>query len=245
MRVRSVARTVTVALMGLAVLVATGDGFAQSYAGLYGWATEHGLNGWKADSFPLLVDLFVGVGEMGLFLLAVDGHRLRKSLLSWIDLLVPLLVAASGWGASLVFNVGHTRHVFSYQATAAVPPLASMIGLLVLLRTLHRYVTQADEQARETASGVADEAPVTGLPETILSHPDQAAAVPVGAGSAAPADLAEAVTLARLAGRSERDVADAFGISRYRVKKIFNGQTAAEPVTVAEPVTGPAELVQS
>jgi hypothetical protein len=35
---------------------------------------------------------------MGLFLISIDRHRLPKSLLSWLDLLVPLLVAASGWG---------------------------------------------------------------------------------------------------------------------------------------------------
>lgn len=146
MNARTVARYITVTLMGLAVLVATGDGFAQSYAGLYGWAVEHGLRGWKAQSFPLMVDLFIGVGELGLFLLAIDGHRLRKSLLSWLDLLTPLLVAAAGWTASLVFNVGHVAHNFPTQATAAVPPLASMIGLVVLLRTLHRYVAALDEQ---------------------------------------------------------------------------------------------------
>lgn len=142
-----IARYITITLMGVAVLVATGDGFAQSYAGLYGWAIEHGLTRWKADSFPLMVDLFIGVGELGLFLLAIDGHRLGRSLMSWLDLLVPVAVAASGWCASLVFNVGHVAHDFSTQATAAVPPLASMIGLLVLLRTLHRYVAQADEHA--------------------------------------------------------------------------------------------------
>jgi hypothetical protein len=131
--------------MCLGVLVATGDGFAQSYAGLLGWAVEHGLTGWKADSFPLLVDTFVLVGELGLFLLAIDGHRLRRSLLAWVDLLVPGLVAAGGWAASLTFNVGRVRvHDFATEATAAVPPLASMIGLLVLLRTLHRYVSAAE-----------------------------------------------------------------------------------------------------
>jgi hypothetical protein len=142
MKARTIARYVTIAAMGLAVLVATGDGFAQSYSGLYGWGLEHGLAGWKADSFPLMVDLFVGIGEMGLFLIAIDGHRLRKSLLSWVDLLLPASIAAAGWTASLVFNVGHVKvHDFATEATAAVPPLASMIGLLVLLRTLHRYVT--------------------------------------------------------------------------------------------------------
>jgi hypothetical protein len=50
--------------------------------------------------------------------------------------------------------------VFSYQATAAVPPLASMIGLLVLLRTLHRYVAQTgmptELEAEETPEPVVD-----------------------------------------------------------------------------------------
>jgi len=144
MTARTIARYVAVALMGIGVLVATADGFAQSYSGLYGWALEHSLTGWKAQSFPLLVDTFVGVGELGMFLLAIDGHKLRKSLLSWLDLLMPGSVAAAGWGASLIFNVGHVEGAgFATQATAAVPPLASMIGLVVLLRTLHRYVTQA------------------------------------------------------------------------------------------------------
>jgi hypothetical protein len=47
-----------------------------------------------------MVDLFIGVGEMGLFLLAIDGHRLGRSVMSWLDLGVPAVVAASGWTAS-------------------------------------------------------------------------------------------------------------------------------------------------
>jgi len=153
MNARTIARYVAVALMGLGVLVATADGFAQSYSGLYGWGLEHGLKGWKAQSFPLLVDTFVLVGELGMFLLAIDGHKLRKSLLSWVDLLMPGSVAAAGWGASLVFNVGHVEGAgFATQATAAVPPLASMIGLLVLLRTLHRYVTQGEKPSGSPAA---------------------------------------------------------------------------------------------
>lgn len=162
MTAREIARYVAVALMGLGVMVATADGFAQSYSGLLGWAQEHGLRGWKADSFPLLIDTFVFVGELGLFLLALDGHRLRRSLLSWLDLLVPALVAASGWGASLVFNVGRVQvHDFATEATAAVPPLASTVGLVVLLRTLHRYV------AHESAT------PALVDPETFVLEQDQ------------------------------------------------------------------------
>lgn len=170
--VRTIARIVTISLMGVAVLIATGDGFAQSYAGLYGWAIEHGLHGWKADSFPLMVDLFIGVGELGLFLLAIDGHRLRRSVMSWLDLLTPGAVAASGWCASLVFNVGHVEtHAFSYQATAAVPPLASMVGLLVLLRTLHRYVAQAEGSEQETLRIEKDSEAV---PDALVVHLDRA-----------------------------------------------------------------------
>src|SRR5437868_9982958 len=137
--------------MAAAVMTATVGGFAQSYAGLYHWALEHGLRGWKADSFPLLVDLFIIVGELGLFLLAVDAFVLhRRQLLSWLDFFLPLSIALAGWTASLIFNVGHVgNRTFSYQATAAVPPIVSMLGLFVLLRTLHRYVSRNDEVEEE------------------------------------------------------------------------------------------------
>ncbi|WP_026404499.1 DUF2637 domain-containing protein [Actinomadura rifamycini] len=139
--------------MAAAVITATAGGFAQSYAGLYHWALEHGLTGWKASSFPLLVDLFIIVGELGLFLLAVDAFVLhRKSAMSWLDFFLPLTIALAGWTASLIFNVGHVgNRTFSYQVTAAVPPIVSMLGLFVLLRTLHRYVSQKTEEAEEEA----------------------------------------------------------------------------------------------
>ncbi|MFG2002277.1 DUF2637 domain-containing protein [Spirillospora sp. NPDC048911] len=168
------AHRATVILMAVAVLVATGDGFAQSYAGLYRWAIEHDLTGWKAESFPLLVDLFIAVGELGLFALALEGHRLRKSGLSWADVALPFGIASAGWGVSLVFNVGAVGHDFADQATAAVPPVASMLGLLVLLRTLHRLVTT--EAPPETATEPETLSPVRWpLPE--LESADQS---PVG-----------------------------------------------------------------
>lgn len=146
-RAQVITRWGAIAFMAAAVLTATAGGFAQSYAGLYHWAMEHGLRGWKAESFPLLVDLFIIVGELGLFLLAIDAFVLRRrALLSWLDFFLPLTIALAGWTASLVFNVGHVGHkTFSYQATAAVPPIVSMLGLFVLLRTLHRYVARDDE----------------------------------------------------------------------------------------------------
>ncbi|MEO3825564.1 DUF2637 domain-containing protein [Actinomadura sp. B10D3] len=149
-RAQVITRWGAIAFMAAAVLTATAGGFAQSYAGLYHWALEHGLRGWKAESFPLLVDLFIIVGELGLFLLAIDAFVLRRrTLMSWLDFCLPLSIAIAGWTASLIFNVGHVGHkTFSYQATAAVPPIVSMLGLFVLLRTLHRYV--ADDEEEET-----------------------------------------------------------------------------------------------
>ncbi|WUI02643.1 DUF2637 domain-containing protein [Spirillospora sp. NBC_00431] len=150
-RAQVITRWGAIAFMAAAVLTATAGGFAQSYAGLYHWALEHGLRGWKAESFPLLVDLFIIVGELGLFLLAIDAFVLRRrALLSWLDFFLPLTIALAGWTASLVFNVGHVGHkTFSYQATAAVPPIVSMLGLFVLLRTLHRYVSREFEVENE------------------------------------------------------------------------------------------------
>jgi hypothetical protein len=147
-RAQVITRWGAIAFMATAVVTATAGGFAQSYAGLYHWALEHGLRGWKAESFPLLVDLFIIVGELGLFLLAIDAFVLhRRALMSWLDFCLPLSIALAGWTASLIFNVGHVgQQSFSYQATAAVPPIVSMLGLFVLLRTLHRYVSQ---QAQE------------------------------------------------------------------------------------------------
>jgi hypothetical protein len=165
-KARVLTRWGAVGLMATAVLTATAGGFAQSYAGLYNWAKEHGLSGWKADSFPLLVDLFIIVGELGLFLLALDAYVVRrKRIMSWLDFFLPLFIALAGWTASLIFNVGHVmNHEFSYQATAAVPPIVSMLGLFVLLRTMHRYVSSLDaeqeEQAREQHA-IAAPAPIT------------------------------------------------------------------------------------
>ena len=147
-RAQVITRWGAIAFMAAAVLTATAGGFAQSYAGLYHWALEHGLRGWKAESFPLLVDLFIIVGELGLFLLAIDAFVIkRRALMSWLDFCLPLTIALAGWTASLIFNVGHVGHkTFSFQATAAVPPIVSMLGLFVLLRTLHRYVSQKTEE---------------------------------------------------------------------------------------------------
>lgn len=154
---RNAVRIVTVLLMIGIVAIATADGFAQSYSGLYEWALLHKLEGWKAESFPLLVDLFILVGELGLFLLALDGYRLRKSFLAWTDIAFPAAVAAAGWGVSLWFNVNHIPNATTEdKVTAGVPPVAAMVGLFIMLRTVHRYMSQLDETKNPEPQTVAE-----------------------------------------------------------------------------------------
>lgn len=164
-RTTTIAHRASVALMGVAVLVATADGFSQSYSGLYHWAKEKGLKGWKADSFPLLIDVFVLVGELGLFALALEGHRLTRKGLSWLDMALPFGLASAGWGVSLAFNIGAVDGNWTKQVTAAVAPIASMLGLLVLLRTVHRLITRTEHDQAPAAVDVAETVTAEPVPD--------------------------------------------------------------------------------
>ncbi|WP_158581540.1 DUF2637 domain-containing protein [Actinomadura spongiicola] len=244
-RAQVITRWGAIAFMAAAVLTATAGGFAQSYAGLYHWALEHGLRGWKAESFPLLVDLFIIVGELGLFLLAVDAFVLRRrALLSWLDFFLPLTIALAGWTASLVFNVGHVGHkTFSYQATAAVPPIVSMLGLFVLLRTLHRYVSREVEEVPEKQPEPQTRAitgPVTLNQITLLplrnTGPFPQIQVPGHSGkvaieSGAPSATANAANSANAANAAT---------TRQAPAKPEHDQDSGEAVAPAAPVTPPA-----
>ncbi|MGW5411844.1 DUF2637 domain-containing protein [Actinomadura geliboluensis] len=206
-RTTRIAHMTSVVLMGIGVLVATADGFAQSYAGLHHWALEQGLKGWKADTFPLLVDLFVMVGELGLFSLSLEGHRLTRRGLAWVDLALPFGLAAAGWGVSLAFNVGSV-HGWQQQVTAAVAPIASMLGLLVLLRTVHRLITRIPQVLDEAPARLVDEPRMNGatVTATVDSPPVPDAEVPVPAnGRAVLAPVSDPTDLQLRAAREFAD----------------------------------------
>lgn len=173
---RNALRIATILIMFVIVAIATADGFAQSYSALLDWAEAHKLHGWKRDSFPLLVDIFILVGELGLFLIALDGFRLRKSLLAWTDVLLPLSVVTAGWGVSLWFNIHHVKDATTEdKITFAIPPIAAMIGLFIMLRTVHRYMSAIENgNPGETSTPVAVKAEVTEpSPFSIPSPEDQ------------------------------------------------------------------------
>lgn len=230
-----IAHMISVTLMGVAVIIATVDGFAQSWAGLYGWGVEAGLADWKAMSFPGLVDLFILVGELGVLLLALEGHKLRKSWLSWTDLALPATIAAVGWSASLAFNIGHV-HGWKPQVTAAVPPIASMLGLLVLLRTVHRIVTRdVDPVDPVNVVAQADLAEVDQPPaQEIDDNPADNTGDPEAAAQKLLTDIAAAVKAATDAGVTPHAAHRATGLSRHRIGLILKPlpeTPAAEPVS--------------
>jgi hypothetical protein len=237
---RNAVRVVTVIVMIAIVAIATADGFAQSYSGLYEWAELHKLSGWKADSFPLLVDLFILVGELGLFLLALDGYRLRKrSLLSWTDLAFPAAVAAAGWGVSLWFNVNHIPNATTEdKVTAGVPPVAAMVGLFIMLRTVHRYMAQLEDQEK-TPEPAPEPMPEIGALSGLsvpsledqsrkaLSAPETAGTVPVWHPSGTITDEPET--------RPEPPVSDAEAAMVEAVEALLDKVPDPEPEPSPEP----------
>jgi hypothetical protein len=124
------------ALMAIAVLVGAASlvSFAESYRGLYLWASHHGLRGAWAVAWPLQVDVFIAVGELALFVALADRWEVRSRLAAWG-------VTMLGLAASVAGNVGHiTGADIASRVTAAVPPLAAAAALTVGLGVLKRVV---------------------------------------------------------------------------------------------------------
>ena len=139
------------ALCVIATLIIAADAaaFAESYRGLFEWATHHGLSGFWAAAFPLQVDTFIAVGELALFIAMVDQWSRRERCGAWA-------VALLGVAVSVCGNVGHVAaHDLQSRGTAAVPPLAAFAAMWVGLGILKRVITRADSKQR-TASADAE-----------------------------------------------------------------------------------------
>lgn len=223
------AHGISIIVMAIGVIAATSVGFTQSWAGLYGWGIDHGLTEWKAVSFPAMVDTFIAIGELGLFVLALEGLRLNRGL-AWADLMLPMLLASAGWAASVLFNIGHVDGPWQNKLTAAVPPVASMLGLFVLLRTLHRLVTRSIPESQPPAetfghldgrgNQVAEPGPGS---EPIPATPAPEAA----AGQDLVLDLPEALRAATRGKWSGRKIAEALGVKDR--EKIYAMLRQADP----------------
>jgi hypothetical protein len=128
----------TAALAAISVLVAgaSGTSFAESYRGLFDWSHEHGLSGFWSAAWPLQIDVFIGIGELALFVALVDGWNVRSRVGAWLVTLLGLAVSVAG-------NVGHVHsYLLTDRATAAVPPIAAAAALAVGLGVLKRVVAR-------------------------------------------------------------------------------------------------------
>jgi hypothetical protein len=113
---------------------ASATSFAESYRGLWLWASHHGLAGLWADIWPLQVDVFIAVGEVALFVALLDRWSPRSRTAAWTVTLAGLAVSVAG-------NVGHVvSRSLADRVTAAVPPLAAAAALAVGLGVLKRVV---------------------------------------------------------------------------------------------------------
>lgn len=144
-------RATRVALWGIGLLVVVADAaaFAGSYLGLFQWATNHGMAGWRAYAFPLMVDTFVAVGELALFVSAARLWSFRTRLGGWT-------VALIGLAASVAGNVYHAPTAdIPTRLTWAVPPLAAAAALAVGLGIL-KSVARERRERRDVVAEAED-----------------------------------------------------------------------------------------
>jgi hypothetical protein len=192
------------ALCVIAVLIVAADAaaFAESYRGLFLWATHHGLSGFWAAAFPLQVDTFIAVGELALFIAMVDQWTRWERCGAWA-------VALLGAAVSVAGNVGHaTGHDIQSRGTAAVPPLAAFAAMWVGLGILKRVIVRADnraerdpadaEDARDPAGREPEPGPLAELADAVRLLAQQAAGAvrapaPDGGQGAVLGELLEAI----------------------------------------------------
>jgi hypothetical protein len=186
-RVFLIMRRSSLAAITALVAASAVTSFAESYRGLFLWASGHGLTGPWSVIWPLQVDTFIAVGELALVVALADGWSFRSRIAAWA-------VTLTGLAASVAGNIGHAAgHDWTVRATAAVPPLAAAAALAVGLGVLKRLADRAipAEPVRTPAPAVAVASPepvmLPATPATVAPLP----AIPLGAPAALdPAKLA-------------------------------------------------------
>jgi hypothetical protein len=165
MRARRAALAVISCLVAASTLVA----FGESYRALYLWASRHGVPGGWALIWPAMVDTFVCVGELSLFVALADRWAPRSRLFAWS-------VTLTGLSVSVAANIGHVAsHALTVRATAAVPPVAAAaalaVGLGVLKRVVEKHHAAAGPIAADEPPGAPEPAVVPAAPLTQNTPP--------------------------------------------------------------------------
>lgn len=142
-------RRAALAVISFLVAASTLVAFGESYRALYLWASHHDVPGGWALIWPAMVDTFVCVGELSLFVALTDRWAPRSRLFAWS-------VTLTGLSVSIAANIGHVAsRALTVRATAAVPPLAAAAALAVGLGVLKRVVEKHHADTAPGAGGAA------------------------------------------------------------------------------------------
>jgi Protein of unknown function (DUF2637) len=225
---KTLAASRDIAAWALTVLIflATLDSFAQSYRGLWEFARHYLMIPEPFDAaWPLIVDVFLAIGEIRLFISAVDGDD-PKRLRAWFWILtgVGLAVSVAGNVAHEGFNV----HWYVMVGNA-VPPVAAGAslgaGLGLAKKSAARAVAQRRaEEEREAALLAAERLKAARPPETETALPPRRAVrrsarnVRTFASQAQLTAATEGIERDLRAGvkLNRRRAADKYGITPYR-----------------------------
>lgn len=155
-------------LIIILILVATLVSFGESYDGNFQWADTHGVTGFWADVWPLMIDLIILIGEAALFAGHYKKWRVRDRVWSWSVTLVAVAVSTSA-------NTGHvlSRDWLSHL-TAALPPVALMFCVTVgfgVMKRVHGNQPGPSQKPSQPAALTPTETPVRPLTETV-SYPE-------------------------------------------------------------------------
>lgn len=149
--------------IGLMIAAASAAAFAESYRGLFDWAAGHGYAGIWADMFPLMIDVFIGVGELALFIGMIRQWANRTRAEAWSASLL-------GLAASVAGNVGHVASGdLATHLSAAVPPVSAFAALWVGMGVLKRVVGYSGPSR---GSFVAPAGPRDETPPEVPARPD-------------------------------------------------------------------------
>lgn len=165
-------RRIALAVIAVLVAVSTLVSFAESYRALFEWSVHHGVPyGWSLV-WPAMIDVFIAVGELALFVALVDRWSLRERIFPWSVTLAGLAVSIAG-------NIGHVPgHVLTDRATASIPPLAAAVslgvGMAVLKRVVQHRQGATEAVATESPQMVAD-SPVPDDSQTVVPGPQASA----------------------------------------------------------------------
>jgi hypothetical protein len=217
------------AVTALVVGVVTALAFAQSFHALRTFAEAQQVvpPGW-GWMFAATIDGFVLAALLTSLSLSVQGDR---GAAPW----AVRLLAGTAAAISLVFNLQHVPAGMARWG-AAVPPVAVLAGLEVLLlqvrRAVHRQGTAVplprdtaapapSPEAGWHAAAITQQEP----PALPVHHPREAAAKPTGAEAASPPSVPQAEAPTLPLGVPEGSSAEA--AARRQARQLYDRQTAA------------------